>query len=154
MSRASISESSIRNWFSEVEKELILKLLLNIEASRVFNGDESAFMLAPKSQKVFVKKGEKCVYNIIQNDDKFSNTTEAEFVANIIFTMLMFAKWETTSTTISLGVLTPYNNQRTLVLNKINEKRYALWNVDRPSFAEDKYHRECTAPELWRWRSL
>jgi len=61
-------------------------------------------------------------HNFIQNDDKFSNTTEAEFVANIIFTMLMFAKWETTSTTISLGVLTPYNNQRTLVLNKINEK--------------------------------
>jgi len=75
MSRASISESSIRNWFSEVKKELILKLLLNIEASRVFNGDESAFMLAPKSQKVFVKKGEKCVYNIIQNDDKECLTT-------------------------------------------------------------------------------
>ncbi|XP_012528723.1 uncharacterized ATP-dependent helicase C29A10.10c isoform X2 [Monomorium pharaonis] len=60
-------------------------------------------------------------HNFIQNDDKFSNTTEAEFVANIIFTMFMYAKWET-STTISLGILTPYNNQRTLMLNKINEK--------------------------------
>lgn len=60
-------------------------------------------------------------HNFIQNNDKFSNTTEAEFVANIIITMLMFAKWETKDT-ISLGVLTPYNNQRTLVLNKINEK--------------------------------
>lgn len=61
-------------------------------------------------------------HDFTQNDDKFSNTTEAEFVANIIYAMLMFAKWETTSATISLGVLTPYNNQRTLVLNKINEK--------------------------------
>ncbi|KYN05228.1 putative helicase senataxin [Cyphomyrmex costatus] len=61
-------------------------------------------------------------HNFTQNNDKFSNTTEAEFVANIIYTMLTFAKWESTSTTITLGVLTPYNNQRTLVLNKINEK--------------------------------
>ncbi|XP_011056871.1 PREDICTED: LOW QUALITY PROTEIN: uncharacterized protein LOC105147507 [Acromyrmex echinatior] len=61
-------------------------------------------------------------HNFTQNYDKFSNTTEAEFVANIIYTMLKCAKWESTSTTITLGVLTPYNNQRTLVLNKINEK--------------------------------
>ncbi|XP_011693066.1 PREDICTED: probable helicase senataxin isoform X2 [Wasmannia auropunctata] len=61
-------------------------------------------------------------HNFTQNDDKFSNTTEAEFVANIIFTMLMFGKWESSIDTLSLGVLTPYNNQRTLVLNKINEK--------------------------------
>lgn len=60
-------------------------------------------------------------HNFTQNNDKFSNTTEAEFVANIIFTMLMFAKWDTNDA-ISLGILTPYNNQRTLVLNKINEK--------------------------------
>ncbi|XP_071572416.1 uncharacterized protein Setx [Temnothorax nylanderi] len=61
-------------------------------------------------------------HDFMQNDDKFSNTTEAEFVANIIYTMLMFGKWETTTDTISLGVLTPYNNQRALVLNKINER--------------------------------
>lgn len=61
-------------------------------------------------------------HNFTQNDDKFSNTTEAEFVANIIFTMLMFAKWEATNDVISLGILTPYNNQRTLILNKINGK--------------------------------
>ncbi|XP_043494010.1 uncharacterized protein LOC122518920 isoform X4 [Polistes fuscatus] len=54
--RASISEFSIKKWFSEVEIELKQKSLLNIESNRVFNGDESAFMLAPKSDKVFVKK--------------------------------------------------------------------------------------------------
>ncbi|XP_018312507.1 titin homolog [Mycetomoellerius zeteki] len=61
-------------------------------------------------------------HTFTQNYDKFSNTTEAEFVANIIYTMLKFAKWESTSAIITLGVLTPYNNQRTLILNKINEK--------------------------------
>ncbi|XP_018362590.1 PREDICTED: probable helicase senataxin [Trachymyrmex cornetzi] len=61
-------------------------------------------------------------HNFTQNRDKFSNTTEAEFVANIIYTMLKCAKWESTNAIITLGILTPYNNQRTLVLNKINEK--------------------------------
>ncbi|KAM0736268.1 putative helicase senataxin [Formica fusca] len=61
-------------------------------------------------------------HDFMQNKDKFSNTIEAEFVANIILAMLMFANWENTSDTISLGVITPYNNQRTLILYKINEK--------------------------------
>ncbi|KAL0106520.1 hypothetical protein PUN28_016311 [Cardiocondyla obscurior] len=61
-------------------------------------------------------------HGFVQNDDKFSNTTEAEFIANIILTMLLFANWEQTSTTVSLGILTPYQNQRTLIMNKINEK--------------------------------
>lgn len=57
-----------------------------------------------------------------QNNDRFSNTTEAEFVANMIYAMLIYAKWENTNEPITLGVLTPYNNQRTVILNKINEK--------------------------------
>ncbi|XP_032666246.1 helicase SEN1 [Odontomachus brunneus] len=58
----------------------------------------------------------------VQNNDRFSNTTEAEFVANMIYAMLIYAKWENANETITLGVLTPYNNQRTVILNKINEK--------------------------------
>ncbi|KAL6432141.1 hypothetical protein ACFW04_006688 [Cataglyphis niger] len=62
-------------------------------------------------------------HNFMQNnEDKFSNTIEAEFVANIILAMLIFANWKNTRNTISLGIITPYNNQRTLILNKINEK--------------------------------
>ncbi|XP_057339238.1 uncharacterized protein LOC130676762 [Microplitis mediator] len=75
VSRASISEFSICNWFSEVEKELNKQLLLNIEGDRVFNGDKSSFVLAPKGEKVFVKKGDKSVYNKIQNDYKECLTT-------------------------------------------------------------------------------
>lgn len=60
-------------------------------------------------------------HNFNQNEDKFSNTIEAEFIAKIIFSMLTFVNWENVNP-ISLGILTPYNNQRTLILNKINEK--------------------------------
>ncbi|XP_025268421.1 helicase sen1 isoform X2 [Camponotus floridanus] len=60
-------------------------------------------------------------HNFKQNEDKFSNTIEAEFIAKTILAMLTFTNWENVNP-ISLGVLTPYNNQRTLVLNKINEK--------------------------------
>lgn len=60
-------------------------------------------------------------HNSMQNNDRFSNTTEAEFVANIIYAMLIYAKWKDNET-VSLGVLTPYNNQRTVVLNKIHDK--------------------------------
>jgi len=60
-------------------------------------------------------------HNFNQNEDKFSNTIEAEFIAKIILAMLTFTSWESVNP-ISLGVLTPYNNQRTLILNKINEK--------------------------------
>ncbi|XP_072750028.1 uncharacterized protein Setx isoform X2 [Anoplolepis gracilipes] len=61
-------------------------------------------------------------HNFMQNKDKFSNTIEADFVANIILGMLTYANWKNINATISLGILTPYNNQRTLILNKINEK--------------------------------
>lgn len=61
-------------------------------------------------------------HDFMQNDDKFSNTVEAEFVANLILAMLTFANWEKINANISLGILTPYHNQRTLILNKINEK--------------------------------
>ncbi|XP_011333413.1 probable helicase senataxin isoform X2 [Ooceraea biroi] len=63
-------------------------------------------------------------HNSVQNNDKFSNTTEAEFVANIIFSMLAFAKWDNLgeNASISIGVLTPYTMQRALVQSKITEK--------------------------------
>lgn len=76
-SRSSVSEADIRNWFSTVEKYFQEKSLLNIfdDATRVFNCDESAFFLSPKENKVFVRKGEKTVYNFINNDEKECLTT-------------------------------------------------------------------------------
>ncbi|XP_076289225.1 uncharacterized protein LOC143213354 [Lasioglossum baleicum] len=54
-----------------------------------------------------------------QNNDN-SNTAEAQFVANMMYTMVTQANldgWEC----ISYGILTPYNNQKPVILAKINE---------------------------------
>ncbi|XP_044595279.1 uncharacterized protein LOC123272493 [Cotesia glomerata] len=71
--RANVSEKSIRFWFEEVGSYLKSKNLLNIDPSRIFNLDESCFYLTPKTEKVIVKRSQKSVYNLC-NDDKESLT--------------------------------------------------------------------------------
>ncbi|KAK2589101.1 hypothetical protein KPH14_001927 [Odynerus spinipes] len=60
--------------------------------------------------------------NASQNNDKFSNTNEAEFIGNIILCMMIQSNLEKWESNISVGVLTPYRNQRSLVSEKINKK--------------------------------
>nr|XP_033339288.1 helicase SEN1 [Megalopta genalis]XP_033339289.1 helicase SEN1 [Megalopta genalis]XP_033339290.1 helicase SEN1 [Megalopta genalis]XP_033339291.1 helicase SEN1 [Megalopta genalis]XP_033339292.1 helicase SEN1 [Megalopta genalis] len=63
--------------------------------------------------------------NTIQNNDNFSNTNEAQFVANMIHSMLTHANLDGYDF-ISYGILTPYNNQKHVILKKINEKMLSL----------------------------
>ncbi|XP_053985855.1 uncharacterized protein LOC128880140 [Hylaeus volcanicus] len=59
--------------------------------------------------------------NTSQDNGNFSNTDEAQFVANMIFSMMSFAnldKWEC----MTVGILTPYNNQKSIIQEKINGK--------------------------------
>lgn len=52
-------------------KQHIDKLgFIDIDKSRVFNRDESAFFLSPKGERVLVKKGKKTVYTFTRNSDK------------------------------------------------------------------------------------
>ncbi|XP_033348254.1 uncharacterized protein LOC117232754 [Bombus vosnesenskii] len=60
-----------------------------------------------------------------QNHDN-SNNEEADFVANIIYCMLNFANLDNWQSCISCGILTPYNNQRAMILTKVNEKISSL----------------------------
>ncbi|XP_044594105.1 uncharacterized protein LOC123271763 [Cotesia glomerata] len=71
--RVNVNEKSIRLWFEEVGSYLKSKNLLNIDPSRVFNLDENCFYLKPKTEEVIVKKSQKNVYNLC-NDDKDSLT--------------------------------------------------------------------------------
>ena len=73
-SRASATEEKLRSWFKEVEEYLKLLDLLDIEGSRVFNMDESAFYLIPKGEKVLARKGVKAIYKVVNGDDKESLT--------------------------------------------------------------------------------
>ncbi|XP_076178494.1 uncharacterized protein LOC143152358 isoform X1 [Ptiloglossa arizonensis] len=63
--------------------------------------------------------------NANQNNDNSSNTDEAQFVTNMIASMLIFAnfdKWEC----ISIGIITPYNNQKSILQKKIAERMALL----------------------------
>ncbi|CAL7938974.1 unnamed protein product [Xylocopa violacea] len=60
--------------------------------------------------------------NTNQSNDSFSNDNEAEFVANIVYSMFTFANFDKWDSCISYGILTPYNNQKAIILTKINEK--------------------------------
>lgn len=72
--RAAVTENNIRNWFNEVRQHLDKLNLLEIDPSRVYNCDETAFLLSPKENYVLVKKGSKAVHKIA-NDDKKCLTT-------------------------------------------------------------------------------
>lgn len=69
-SRSSVTEIALRKWFAEVKTHLDKESAADLDATRIFNCDESAFFLSPKGEKVLVKKGDKAVYNFIHNDNK------------------------------------------------------------------------------------
>lgn len=68
-----ISEDNIRGWFKDIENYLeeglfdVLK-----DSNRVFNGDETNFVLCPKTHKVLAVNGIKNVYEIDQGKAKES----------------------------------------------------------------------------------
>ena len=55
VSRVSATASALQNWFSVVEEHLEKLKLLNIDASRVYNLDESAFFFNSESRESFSK---------------------------------------------------------------------------------------------------
>lgn len=71
-SRANVTEEKLRQWHAEVTNYLTENNWSNIvkDPKRVFNADEAAFFLNPKGNKVLFSRGEKCVYSIVNNDEK------------------------------------------------------------------------------------
>lgn len=62
--RAHVTEANIRYWFKEISKycqEENIYAALN-DPSRIFNTDETGFLLCTKTGKVIVAKGQKKVY--------------------------------------------------------------------------------------------
>ncbi|KOX75801.1 putative helicase senataxin [Melipona quadrifasciata] len=58
--------------------------------------------------------------NTNQNDNN-SNDKEADFIANILYCMLNFANLDNWESDISYGILTPYNNQKSIIQTKIDQ---------------------------------
>ena len=50
--RVSVTETALRGWFAEVNQHLEQREFIDIDKSRIFNCDESAFFLCPKGERV------------------------------------------------------------------------------------------------------
>ena len=69
--RASVSESDLRQWFAKLKIYLEEKDLLNLDPKRIFNLDESSFMLVPpKNDSVIAKKGARAIYKVVSGNEK------------------------------------------------------------------------------------
>ncbi|XP_022833931.1 uncharacterized protein LOC111361769 isoform X1 [Spodoptera litura] len=81
---AAVSENDVRGWFSQIEDYLKENDLFDIleDSSRVFNGDETNFLLCPKTGIVLAPKGEKNVYEIDNALAKTSLTVMFTFCAH------------------------------------------------------------------------
>lgn len=79
-----VSESQIRNWFRHIENYLKENDLFHIlsDPSRVYNGDETNFILCPKNTKVIAPKGEKNVYEVDHAQSKSCITVMFTFAAD------------------------------------------------------------------------
>ncbi|XP_072375131.1 uncharacterized protein [Diabrotica undecimpunctata] len=81
---ACISENDIKNWFKTIETELENEGVKSIlqDGNRIYNGDETNFLLCPKNKKVIACKGTKNVYEVDQATAKAALTVMFTFCAN------------------------------------------------------------------------
>lgn len=58
-----VSESDIRNWFKVVRDYFEKHDLMNVleDPTRIFNSDETSFMVCPKTGRVLAPKGVFCI---------------------------------------------------------------------------------------------
>ncbi|KAI4466075.1 hypothetical protein MML48_3g00020180 [Holotrichia oblita] len=86
-----ITENDIKNWFTTIENGLDNDGLKDIlkEGDRVFNGNETYFLLCSKNRKVIACRGSVNVYEVDQGTAKSSITVMFTFGANGSITPLM-----------------------------------------------------------------
>lgn len=91
--RASVSETDLRQWFAKLKAYLQEKNLLNLDPNQVFNLDESSFMLVPpNNDEVIAKKGAGAVYKLVSGSEKANLTVLITAAASgvILPPMLLF----------------------------------------------------------------
>lgn len=57
LSRALVSEDNVKLWFNDIVKYFKKEKLQDVDASRIFNSDETSLLLNPKGGSVLAKKG-------------------------------------------------------------------------------------------------
>lgn len=83
-----VSETDIRNWFKEIFKYLSEENYLHIleEPSRIFNSDETCFMVSPKLKNVIGPRGVRNIYEVKKGDSKLNLIVLFTFSASGITT--------------------------------------------------------------------
>ncbi|KAI4454312.1 hypothetical protein MML48_9g00016377 [Holotrichia oblita] len=85
---SAVSESDIRKWFSQIENYLKEKSYFSIleYPDRIYNGDETCFMLCPKEDTVIAPRGTKNVYKVDQGAAKANLTVMFTISASGVIT--------------------------------------------------------------------
>jgi len=65
-----VYEDDLKKWFKDIEDYLTENNLLGIDASRIFNCDETSVQLCPKPSQVLAERGSKSVYQVNDGSDK------------------------------------------------------------------------------------
>ena len=89
--RAAVTEEKLRNWFDTVGKYLSSEGLKEISPERIFNMDESGFLLTPKTEKYLVRRGQKAVYNVCKSDKEcYTALMGGNAAGQLLPTMIVF----------------------------------------------------------------
>ncbi|XP_043283198.1 probable helicase senataxin [Venturia canescens] len=57
----------------------------------------------------------------IQNEEVFSNTQEATFIAKVLYTLMARSRLDHTKRPVRVGIITPYNKQKTMIPTEIEK---------------------------------
>lgn len=68
-SRSSVTEEALRKWFSEVLLHMTRLELVEIDPSRIYNCDESAFFVSQRRSS-YCTRGSKTAYEVTDVSDK------------------------------------------------------------------------------------
>lgn len=85
---ANVAVSDIFGWFDKIENYLVENNYFSIlsDPTRIFNGDETNFMLCPKTKHVLAAKGSKNIYEVHRGLAKSNLTVMFSFSAAGIMT--------------------------------------------------------------------
>ncbi|XP_073991864.1 uncharacterized protein [Rhodnius prolixus] len=72
VSRANVTNASLKAWYDEVSRYMNEEGIADVleEPARLFNADETAFLLNPKGNLVLSNKQDKNVYQVFNTDDE------------------------------------------------------------------------------------
>ena len=120
--------SRIQNTFGEQKENPIIMLDTQYRMDHPIALWPNLYFYKGKlKNKATAKEIPYCSYKVLnlnsnQDKNKFTNTSEAEFVSKIIYVMVTFVNVTRFDKPIEIGVITPYQNQRHVIMAQIERR--------------------------------